>query len=417
MNFNQILLHLFLGVFVFSTTYGQQDKRLEKADENFKQFSFVDARKIYLKVAESGYESFDLFLKLGDSYYFNGELKNAVVWYEKLTNKYPDQIDPEYLFRYSQSLKSVAKYTEADKIMEKFIKLTDEGDQRSEYFMNTRDYLKFIEMQSGKFKLAKLSINSKFSEYAPSFNNQGQLIFASSRSASGMTKTLHEWNEMPFLDLFESNMAKETGKLEEASKLKGKINTKFHESSTSFSNDGKTVYFTRNNYSKRKLGANASGTILLKMYKATFIDDKWSNVEDLPFNSNDYSVAHPALNADGTKLYFASDMPDSRGLSDLYVVDVNEDGTYGEPKNLGDRINTEGRETFPYISDTGRLYFASDGHVGLGGLDVFVAVPQEPDTFSIPFNVGKPINGGADDFTFVLNEETKIGYFASNYRC
>ncbi len=412
MNLNNYIIHLFLCILISCKVY-TQDKRLEKANEDFDRFAFVDARKIYLKVAESGYESLDLFKKLADSYYFNAQLEEAVPWYEKLTNNYADEIDPEYLFRYSQSLKSVERYEEADKVMERFNTLTG-NDQRAEYFMNTRDYLKFIEMQSGKFRILKLSVNSKYSDYAPSFNNQGQLIFASSRGGSGMSKTVHEWNEMPFLDLFASNMIAANGILQTPKKLKGKINTKFHESSTSFSKDGQTVYFTRNNYTKRKLGSNTAGTILLKIYRATLEDEKWTNVEELPFNSDEYSVAHPALSTDGKKLYFASDMPDSRGLSDLYVVDVNEDGTFGEPRNLGDKINTEGRETFPYVSDSGRLYFASDGHIGLGGLDVFIAVPEEFGEFSIPYNVGKPVNSDEDDFTFVLNESTKIGYFASN---
>jgi outer membrane protein OmpA-like peptidoglycan-associated protein len=391
-----------------------QEKRMAKADENFNRYAFVDARKIYLQVAESGYESPDLFKKLGDSYYFNARLEDAIPWYEKLITSYANQIDPEYLFRYSQSLKSIQRYEEADKVMEKFNTLMG-NDQRAEFFMNTRDYLKFIEMQSGKFRLLKLSVNSKYSDYAPSFNNQGQLIFASSRGGnSGMSKVVHEWDEMPFLDLFSSTIIEANGILQTPKRLKGKINTKFHESSTSFSKDGNTVYFTRNNYTKRKLGANEAGTILLKLYRATLENNKWTNIEELPFNSNEYSIAHPALSADGTKLYFASDMPDSRGLSDLYVIDVHEDGTFGTPKNLGDRINTEGRETFPYISDSGQLYFASDGHIGLGGLDIFVAVPEEFGLFSIPYNVGKPVNSSEDDFTFVLNENTKIGYFSSN---
>ncbi|WP_247672749.1 OmpA family protein [Aquimarina sp. MMG016] len=398
---------------ILSGTVSAQEKRLARADEDFNRFAFVDARKIYLEVAESGYSSPDLFKKLADSYYFNSKLEEAVPWYEKLVTNYESEIEPEYLFRYSQSLKSVERYNDADKAMEKFNTLSGK-DQRAEYFINTRDYLRFIEMQSGKFRLLKLSVNSKFSDYAPSFNNQGQLIFASARGGSGFSKTVHEWDEMPFLDLFSSNILEANGILQTPKKIKGKINTRFHESSTSFSQDGKTMYFTRNNYTKRKLKTNTEGTILLKLYRATLEGEKWTNIEELPFNSDEYSVAHPALSADGKKLYFASDMPDSRGLSDLYEIDINEDGTFGTPKNLGDRINTEGRETFPYVSNSGRLYFASDGHIGLGGLDVFVAVPEEFGMFSIPYNVGKPVNSPEDDFTFVLNESTKIGYFSSN---
>ncbi len=406
-------LVLALGLVVSCMLYSQE-KRLEKANENFDRYAFVDARKIYLQVAEKGYESPELFKKLADSYYFNAQLEAAVPWYEKLINENPDEVDSEYLFRYSQCLKSIGQYEKADTVMEKFNVVTG-NDQRAQFFMNTRDYLKFIEMQSGKFNLSKLDINSKFSDYAPSFNNRGQLVFASSRgNRTGISKTIHEWNEMPFLDLFSSNILEANGVLEAPKKIKGRINTKFHESSTVFSKDGQTVYFTRNNYTKKRLGSNAAGTILLKMYRATLKDNKWTDIEELPFNSDEYSVAHPALTLDGKKLYFASDMADSKGLSDIYVVNINEDGTFGVPKNLGDKINTEGRETFPYISDSGRLYFASDGHVGLGGLDVFVAVPENANEFSVPYNVGKPINSKEDDFTFVLNEATKIGYFASN---
>ncbi len=398
---------------VVSYTALAQEKRLEKANESFDQYAFVDARKIYLDVARNGYASADLYKKLGDSYYFNAELEESVKWYEELVNGYSDQIDPEYLFRYSQSLKSVERYDDADKAMEQFNNVTG-TDQRAEYFVSTRDYLKFIEMQSGRYKLKKLYINSRFSDYAPSFNNQGQLVFASSRGGeNGMIKTLHEWNEMPFLDLYASDLIGDRKILTTPEKIKGKINTRFHESSTSFSKDGTTVYFTRNNYTKKKLGSNSKGTILLKLYRAKLEGEKWVDIEELPFNSDEYSVAHPALSADEKKLYFASDMPDSKGLSDLYVIDINEDGTFGVPKNLGNKINTEGRETFPYVSDSGQLYFASDGHVGLGGLDIFVAVPENRG-FSIPYNVGKPINSSEDDFTFVLNEETKIGYFSSN---
>ncbi|MDH7448395.1 OmpA family protein [Aquimarina sp. 2201CG14-23] len=406
-------LSFFLSILLSSMVFGQ-DKRLAKADENFTQFAFVDAREIYLNVAESGYESSDLLKKLADSYYFNAELEKAVPWYEKLVTNYENEIEPEYLFRYSQSLKSLEHYDKADEVMEKFNSLSG-NDQRAEFFVNTRDYLKFIEMQSGRYKIQRLYINSRFSDYAPSFNHQGQLIFASARTGkNSIMKRIHEWNEMPFLDLFSSDMLGEFRVLTTPNRLKGKINTRFHESSTSFSKDGKTVYFTRNNFTDKKLGADENGTILLKLYKATLQDEKWTNIEELPFNSNEYSVAHPALSADGKKLYFASDMPGTRGESDLYVVNIHEDGTFGRPKNLGDRINTEGRETFPYISDSGRLYFSSDGHIGLGGLDIFVSVPEHFNIYSIPYNVGKPVNGPEDDFTFVLDESTKIGYFSSN---
>ncbi|WP_235016449.1 OmpA family protein [Aquimarina sp. AU474] len=393
--------------------YAQDNtKRLTKANKSFEAFAYIDARAIYLDVAQKGYTSQNLLEKLADSFYFTGELEESVEWYEKLVNTYSDSLDPEYLFRYAQSLKSVERYKEADNIMDQFYEITG-NDKRAASFINKRNYLDFIEMQSGKYDVFNLSINSRNSEYAPSFNHNNQIVFASSRSKESKGSKIHGWTRMPFLDLFSSTIQEDQISLEPPEKLKGKINTKFHESSTSFSKDGKTVYFSRNNYTNNKLGTSKKGVVLLKLYSASFREGKWTDIKELPFSSDNYSVSHPSISEDGKKLYFASDMPGSFGQSDLFVVDVLGNGQFGKPKNLGAKINTEGRETFPYISNSGRLYFASDGHVGLGGLDIFVAVPSETG-FSGAFNVGKPVNSSKDDFTFVLNEDTKTGYFASN---
>ena len=408
-NFISLYLTLLLSSILFSQ---DQNKRIAKADQNFNAFAYIDARAIYLDVAKKGYSSPNLYSKLADSFYFTGDLQDALEWYEKLIQKYPEDLNPEYLFRYSQSLKSVERYTEADEIMDEFHATTG-NDKRAKFFIEKRNYLDFIELQSGKFEVFTLNINSKNSEYAPSFNNQNQIVFASSRNKTTNEQKLHGWNKMPFLDIFSSNINEDQITLQEPVKLKGKINTKFHESSTSFSKDGKMVYFSRNNYTNNKVGTNKKGVVLLKLYSATLKDGKWVDIVELPFCSDQYSVSHPSLSPDGNKLYFASDMPGTLGQSDLFVVDVLGKGRFGKPKNLGNNINTEGRETFPYISDNGTLYFSSDGHVGLGGLDVFVAVPDQSG-FSNAFNVGKPINSSKDDFTFVLNEDTKIGYFASN---
>ncbi len=266
-----------------------------------------------------------------------------------------------------------------------------------------------VRNESANFVIESLPINSKNSDYAPSFY-KGELVFASSRNTKSMSLILQESTNEPFLDLYTTskNIANRG-----VSKLKGAVNTKFHESSATFSPDGKTVYFTRNNYSKRKFKRNAKGCVLLKIYKADYNNGKWKNVEELPFNSDEYSTAHPALSPDGKFLYFASDMPGSYGKSDIYVVAIHEDGSYGTPKNLGGLINSAGRETFPYVSDKGTLFFTSDGHVGFGGLDIFMVLPHEDTDWAV-YNMGAPINSPQDDFTFIINEENKMGYFASN---
>ncbi|SFZ95139.1 WD40-like Beta Propeller Repeat [Flaviramulus basaltis] len=199
-------------------------------------------------------------------------------------------------------------------------------------------------------------------------------------------------------------------------KLPGGINSKYHESSVALTKDGKTMYFTRNNYFKRKLKKSAEETYGLKIYKATLVDGEWTNIKPLSFNSDDYNTAHPTLNADGTKLYFSSDMPGTIGGSDIFVVAINKNGSFGIPENLGNKINTEGRENFPFVSSTGTLYFSSDGHVGLGGLDVFsfnnineIMTSQENAV-----NMGRFINSSSDDFGYLINETTLKGFVSSN---
>ena len=265
------------------------------------------------------------------------------------------------------------------------------------------------EKKSDRFVINVLNINSKYSDYAPCFYKD-ELVFSSSRSTNSFLKIVDDLNNQPFLDLYRTTKEEKKSII----RLNGVVNSKFHESSPAFSPDGKIVYFTSNNYVDQKSGTNTEGKVLLKTYRAFYkADGEWEDIEELPFNSDEYSVAHPAVSPDGRFLFFASDMPGSLGKSDLYVVDIHPDGTFGTPLNLGDAINTEGRETFPYISDKGNLFFASDGHVGLGGLDIFKVMPDLYGRLQV-YNVGEPINSEDDDFTFIINEKKKVGYFASN---
>ena len=416
---NKYIYISLLGLFLSFSVLGQE-KQLERADKKYNDLAYIDARQAYISVVENGYESQDVYQKIADSYYFNADLANAAVWYGKLYTKYKAKLDSEYLFRYSQSLKSIEDYKKADEIMMAFDAATGRDEKRVELFQEERNYLDLIAMQSGRFKVVNLrNINSGGSDFGPSFYKDEAMVFASSRE-SGVSKVVHEWNEADFLDLFSTDRLSPTSlSVEGINKLNRKINTKFHESSTVFTKDGNTMYFTRNNFTKSRVKTDKKGTTLLKLYKAEKLSNgKWGNIKELPFNSDDYSVAHPALSSDEKYLYFASDMPGTKGLSDLFVSEIQGNDTYGKPKNLGGGINTEGRETFPFISKSGKLFFASDGHVGLGGLDVFVAEPSKVSSskasFNEPFNVGNPINTPDDDFSFIIDESTKIGFFTSN---
>ncbi|GAA4274373.1 OmpA family protein [Aquimarina gracilis] len=404
---------LFLTLLLSHSFYAQS-KKVEKAKSQYDRYEYIDAQKTYLKIIEKGYKDADILKKLANSYYFNSQFEDANKWYKEVLDTYPNDIEPEYYFRYAQTLKAMKQYKEADVFMDKFTQLV-ENDQRVKLYNDQPDYLERIDFQSGRFKVENASINSPFADFGTAFYGDF-VVFASSRDTLIMRKNVHQWNDESFLDLFQANYNPENGELGEVEKLSRVINSDFHESTPVFTKDGKTMYFTRNNYNKRKVGKDNQGTIKLKIYRAQKNDKgKWTTPESLSFNNDEYSTAHPALSPDEKTLYFSSDMPGGQGLSDLYEVAINGDGSFGEPKNLGEKINTEGKETFPFVSQNNDLYFASDGHTGLGGLDVYVTrLDPQTEEEALIVNIGKPVNGPKDDFAFIVDDTSKRGYFSSN---
>ena len=251
-----------------------------------------------------------------------------------------------------------------------------------------------------------MSINSSSSDFAPSFHNES-LLFASARDTGLGAKRIHKWNMSRFLDVYLASG-------DEVTKLSKKINSKYHESTTCLSKDGNELYFTRNNYSNKKYLVDKKGINRLKIYKSIRdINGVWQKPIELPFNGNQYSTAHPSLNYEENRLYFASDREGTFGKSDIYYVDINKDGKYGVPINLGANINTESRETFPFVSKKDILYFSTDGHPGLGGLDIHAVNLSNIEKGKV-VNIGGPVNSPYDDFSYISDSDKKIGYFASN---
>jgi outer membrane protein OmpA-like peptidoglycan-associated protein/tetratricopeptide (TPR) repeat protein len=409
MKIKKLLYSVFFSVFMLPL-YAQKGT-VARADKNFDNYAYVDAIDNYLKVAARGYQDEKMFQKLGDSYYFKAEQQEALKWYEQLFALYPNQ-DSEYLYRYSQALKSKGDYAKADKILEQFNQKTVE-DKRGILFRDNRNYLEEIKANSGRFQVVDAGVNSAFSDYGSSFLGN-KLVFASARDTGGVSKNVFKWTNTSFTNLYSAEIHPD-GEMGKPERFERKINSKFNESTPIFTQDGKTMYFTRNNFLDGKRGKDANKNTLLKLYKSTLDKEgKWSNVVELPFSSNVYSVAHPALSVDEKTLYFASDMPGTLGLSDLFRVKINSDGSYGIPENLGPEVNTEGRETFPFIAMDNELYFASDGRPGLGGLDVFVAKIGADNSFYSIQNVGEPINSSQDDFAFLINSKSRNGFFSSN---
>ena len=395
-----------------SLLFAQPEKELEKANEMYKNFSYVDAIKIYERIAQKGFVNQEMLESLGNAYYYNAEYKKALPWYEQLFQEGKYKVKPEYYYRYAQTLKSVGDYTEADKMMAKFVELTNANDTRAALFEENKDYQTVIKNNSGRFQLNNASINTENSEYGTALYGD-KIVFAGATDARKAKRGVSQWTGESFYDLYEAEHFDQ--KLSNRKPFSSTINTQFNESTPVFTKDGNTVYFTRNNYVNRKLGTDIENTILLKILRAT--KDKngnWGDIVEVPFNSDQYNVAHPALSSDEKYLYFASDMPGTFGSSDIFRVEILGDNQYGTPENLGNIINTAGRESFPYISKENVLYYSSDGIPGLGGLDIFAAKFNADGSTSKPVNIGMPGNSADDDFCFVFNSDSKIGFLTSN---
>lgn len=408
---NYTLLFLILISSSFLSTYSQQAK-INSGDKKYDNYAYVDAIKTYEKVASKGYKSEDMFKKLGNSYYFNSDFEGAAKWYGELfalnTN-----LEPEYYYRYAQSLKSTGDISKANKLFDEF-STKSKNDTRAKFYKSDINYLDEIKTNSGRYKIEDAGVNSKYSDYG-SFVHNNKLYFASARDTGNFSQRKHKWTGEYFTNIYNADVNSETGNTTKVNKFKSAINTKFHEASPAFTKDGKTVYFTRNNYIDGKKGKDDNKITLIKIYKATLDEkNKWSNITELPFNSNNYSTGHPALSPDEKTLYFSSDMPGSIGQSDLYKVSINSNGGYGTPENLGNTINTEGKETYPFVTNENEIYFSSDGHPGLGGLDVFVANIEDDGKISNVQNVGGDVNSPKDDFAYIIDTATRRGYFSSN---
>ena len=394
----------------FFFTINGQTTKTTNADKKYEEYAYADAIKSYEELIDKGTTDEKILRRLGNSYYFIGELRDALKWYDQLFRINEAQ-ESEYLYRYAQCFKSVGNYRKADEILAKFNEKSA-SDRRADLIRAEKNYLEDIKSNSGRYEIADAGMNSSYSDYGSTIYDN-KIIFTSARDTGGVAKNSFKWTNKAFSRLYVAELMPD-GNVSEPKIFIKKKNVKYNESTPIFTKDGRTMYFTRNNFVDGKRGKNKEQVTLLKLFSANLINGNWENVKELPFNSDQYSTAHPALSVDEKTLYFASDMPGSVGQSDLYKVSINENGTYGTPENLGPSINTEARETFPFISEENEIYFASDGRPGLGGLDIFVSKIKDDGTFDEVQNVGEPINGKHDDFAFIINSKNRNGFFSSN---
>ena len=395
------------------TKSGQATKLIQKADEYFNKMWYAEASTLYEEALldKSNY-SYEVLQKAGDAHYFNTNMEQAYKWYTILYEEYEEEMSADNIFKYAHSLKGTGKYSRSKKLMRLYNKKVIDKNASTSSVIKNEMVLDEILNAPNKFEIKNLSVNSQYSDFAPMFYNKEDIVFASANDSSFLNTRRYKWDNQPYLDLYVGQLNEESTDVKNAVKFSKEVNSKYHEAGVTFSPDNKTMYFTRNNYEK-KLRRDSDGINHLKIYQSKKVDGEWTEATELPFNSDAYSTGHPALSKDGKKLYFVSDMPGSIGDTDIFVVDIIEDGGFSSPKNLGPGINTEQKEMFPFINDE-KLYFSSNGYTGLGGLDIYEAIIDEENGFSEVKNLGKPINSNKDDFSYIINEETKKGFFASN---
>jgi len=401
-------LYYIITVMLFLSTVclQAQNKYTKKADKYFSQLKYVKAADKYEDIVSDGHADDYVYKQLADSYYNLYNTVEAEKYYKTYLNT-AENPDAEAYFKYAQVLKANGNFDESNNAMDEFSSLMP-NDERAISYKENKDYISDLLDYTPRFTVEELEgLNTELSDFGM-YEFGDNVYFVSARNQS---RKDYGWNKQPTLDVYVSKKMQDS--IFEPELLKGDVNSKYHEGTVSITPDGKTMYFTRNDYTDGDYEKDSLGVGQLKIYQATLINDKWDDVQSLPFNNSEYSTGHTALSPDGKTLYFSSDMPGGSGMSDLYKVSINEDGTYGTPVNLGSSINTPGKESFPFIDSEGTLYFSSNGQLGLGGLDVFYA-KAEGDAFGKVKNLGQPINSAGDDFAFTFNLDAKEGYLSSN---
>ena len=403
LHFNYITICLLV---VSGYFYGQQSK-VAIANSKYNSMSYVDAIALYTNLVADGYGSPELFENLGNSYYLQSNYTLARVSYDSLFKRTADVSLSTY-YRYINVLRSESKNKQADKLYA--ILLEKYPEEKTQDQADNRIFLSPEELSVSLVSLKNSKINSPYSDYKVSYLGEDKIVYSSSKETKKFLSIKSIWNNEAYTNLYESSIDGDslTGDVE---KLKGSVNKFYNESSAVFTKDGKTMYFTRNNQLGSKVKTDSLENVLLKIYKARYNGKRWVGVEELPFNSNQYNCAHPALSPDEDYLYFSSDMPGTIGGTDIFRVSIKEN-TYGTPENLGNSINTKGRDTFPFITSDNVLIFASDFRKGLGGLDLYYTDLKSTNKRIYTFSA--PINSSFDDFGLVYKVSNGTGFLTSN---
>ena len=393
------ILLLFLSLTTL-ISFAQKSAKEIKADKLFNAFSYDKAIIKYSAIKDLSIEG---KRNLAEAYIKQNNFVKAEEAYVNLMQS--NKTTSEDLFNYAYVLRRNGKYADTDTWMKKF-QTQAPDDIRAKNYVTKASQLAKIQKDEGRYNITHLSINTEQQDFGTSYYKD-KIVFASTRSRAKGIKRTYNWNDLPFLDLYIANTDKV--QLSEINQFKKSLNDKMHEGPASFSKDGKFMAYTRNNYKDK----SSKESINLEIFFAVKFDDgEWSEPKPFKLNNKEYSVGHPHLTSDGKTMYFVSDMPGGYGGTDIYKISKIDDNLWGEPENLVN-INTEVSEMFPFFHEQQKtLFFASNGHLGLGGLDVFLA--PEVGGYNTIVNAGFPLNSKADDFALIVDEKMKNGYFSSN---
>ena len=402
-----------LTITAFLITVFSFAQKKSRADRFFDNGDYLNAIENYEKQLNRGEYSKHVLANISTAYYNTFQFRRAYRSLSRLTSgKFYGKdktYNNEFNFKMYQVLSALGEYDKALPYLEKY-KVNNETVSLDVNLATAT--IEAFRLKDDDFEVKlKKSLNSSNSEFgAVKYDNS--IYFTSDRKSNGLLDKKYRWTHKPFLNLYKVDVDSKNNLKSKIESFNKDVNSNLHEGNFCFTKDGNTMFLSRSNTDKGRKKFDSIRKNAIHLYKSVKKDTVWSVPEKISFNDVNYSIEHPALNADETRLYFASNMPGGYGDFDLYYVEIKSDGTYGKPINLGDTINTENREQFPFVSEKGHLYFSSNGHLGLGMMDVFVA-KYENDVFDTPINLGAPINSSYDDFSFNYYND-KDGFFASN---
>ncbi|MFT6728145.1 MAG: hypothetical protein ACJAV7_002612, partial [Flavobacteriales bacterium] len=395
--------NLFLLVSVVMIAQGGQ---MRKARDLYENMAYAEAIEVYQMLDDHGVDHPDIVRNLAYSYWKVRDFGMAEEYFIRVME---NSWNPEDSYVYAETLKTNGKYDQAAEIMKSYHEST-KSDRRTSMHVENADYVTEIMSQQDRFTISNTSLSTGHTEFCGAIY-KNELVFVSSRNEGTAVKRTFKWTNEPFLDLYKATIDN-TGGLSGIRLFEGPLNTRFHEGPLAFSSDGNTVYFTRNNYTDGHRGRSMERITKLKIYTSKKLATGWTKPIEFKHNSDQYSSGHPTLNTDCTKMYFVCDKPGGFGETDIYMCRMTN-GEWSSPINLGPGINTERSEMFPFIHADGTLYFSSDGHPGLGGLDVFEASQKDGFFYKVE-NTGYPLNSSGDDFGILVNPEKDRGYLSSN---